>query len=252
MSLGIRLPDRLIVHGLLMMKDGKMSKSKGNVIDPLPLVEKYGLDAVRYYLVRETVFGQDGQFTPEQFVDRVNVDLANDYGNLLNRTLNMIQKYFAGVIPSFQSKVHPVDESLESLMQSTIKEYELLMDNLQITEAFMKVNALVARANKYIDETLPWVLAKDPSQVQTLASVMAHLAHVLLTATTLYSPILVDSYTKALEQLGLPKDHHRYRSIHDMTILSGCKITTPQPLFPRLDPTIEVPFIQQTILKKPA
>jgi methionyl-tRNA synthetase len=252
MSLGIRLPDRLIVHGLLMMKDGKMSKSKGNVIDPLPLVEKYGLDAVRYYLVRETVFGQDGQFTPEQFVDRVNVDLANDYGNLLNRTLNMIQKYFAGVIPSFQSKVHPVDESLESLMQSTIKEYELLMDNLQITEAFMKVNALVARANKYIDETLPWVLAKDPSQVQTLASVMAHLAHVLLTATMLYSPILVDAYTKALEQLGLSKDHHRYRSIHDVTILSGCKITTPQPLFPRLDPTIEVPFIQQTILKKPA
>lgn len=250
MSLGIRLPDRLIVHGLLMMKDGKMSKSKGNVIDPLPLVEKYGLDAVRYYLARETVFGQDGQFTPEQFVDRVNVDLANDYGNLLNRTLTMIQKYFQGIIPPFESKVLPVDIVLESMIQTTIQEYEMLMDNLQMTEALMKVNALVARANKYIDETQPWVLAKDPSQIQSLASVMAHLAHVLLTATILYSPVLVETSIKALDQLGLTKDKHRYSSIHDVLTLSGCVIAPPQPLFPRLDPSVEVPYIQQTILKQ--
>jgi methionyl-tRNA synthetase len=250
MSLGIRLPDRLIVHGLLMMKDGKMSKSKGNVIDPLPLVEKYGLDTVRYYLTRETVFGQDGQFTPEQFVDRLNVDLANDYGNLLNRSLTMIQKYFQGTIPAFESNVHPVDTSLELAIKTTIQEYELLMDNLQITEAMMKVNALVARGNKYIDETLPWVLAKDPAQARTLGSVMAHLAYVLLVTTTLYSPVLVDSSSKALHQLGLALNEQTYETIRHVQTLTGCKITTPQPLFPRLDPMIEVPYIQQTILKK--
>jgi methionyl-tRNA synthetase len=162
----------------------------------------------------------------------------------------MIQKYFHGVIPAYESNVHPVDASLELLIKSTIQEYELLMDNLQLTEAIMKVNALVARGNKYIDETQPWMLAKDPTQAKTLASVMAHLAHVLLTATMLYSPVLVESSTKALNQLGLGSDKQTYEAIYNLQTLSGCTITAPQPLFPRLDPAIEVPYIQQTILKK--
>ena len=114
-ALGLRQADRYFVHGLLMMKDGKMSKSKGNVIDPLPLIDKYGVDAVRYYLAREVVFGNDGQFTPEQFVERFNVDLVNDFGNLLNRTVSMIEKYCDGVIPLYRGQVTEFDTEIEDL-----------------------------------------------------------------------------------------------------------------------------------------
>ena len=242
-SLGIRKPDREFVHGLLMMKDSKMSKSKGNVVDPYPLVERYGVDAVRYYLTREINFGSDGSFSPEQFVERINADLANSYGNLLNRTLGMMNKYFEGVIPAYQGRVTEFDASLEDTVELTIKEYEKAMDDLRITDAIVYVNELVNRANKYIDETTPWVLAKDESKKQHLASVMNHLAYAIYVASRLYHPVLVVAAEKAFDQLGMSEEARKYENVHDKHILDNLKINKAEPLFPRLDPVVEVEFI---------
>jgi methionyl-tRNA synthetase len=244
MALGVRLPDRLFVHGLLMMKDGKMSKSKGNVVSPYPLIERYGVDAVRYYLARETVFGSDGQFTPEQFVERINNDLANDLGNLLNRTLAMIDKYFAGVIPAYQGDVTAFDGGLRKLAEETIRGYEDDLDDLKLTDAFSKVNNLVAKANKYIDDTAPWILNKDESKRDQLASVMTHLANVLYIAGMLMKPILVHASDKLFDQLGVEEVLRNYQSIHRFGVLSNVKTAKGNPLFPRLDAAVEVPFIQ--------
>jgi len=249
MALGLRLPDRVFAHGLLMMKDAKMSKSKGNVIDPVPLMDKYGVDSVRYYLVRETVFGGDGQFSPEQFVERVNTDLANDFGNLLNRTITMVKKYFNGVVPQNQPSISTFDLALASLTKQTIEDYQTLMNQLLITEAYAKVNQLVARANKYIDETQPWNLAKDPKQIKTLQVVMHQLIHTLFVAGALYQPILVTTSDTFFAQLGVKKQP-MLKDLSDPKIVDGLILNQPVPLFPRLDPFIEVPFIQSTILKK--
>ena len=244
-SLGLRKPDREFVHGLLMMKDSKMSKSKGNVVNPYPLVEKYGVDSVRYYLTREINFGSDGSFSPEQFVERVNADLANSYGNLLNRTISMIGKYFEGVVPAYKGHVTEFDASLESVIDLTISNYESLMDDLKATDAIATVNELVNRANKYIDETTPWALAKDESKKEELASVMNHLARAIYVASRLYHPVLVTASDKAFEQLGLSLDDADYKNIKDVHLLDNRQTVKGNPLFPRLDPTIEVPFINE-------
>lgn len=245
MGLGVRVPDRLFVHGLLMMKDGKMSKSKGNVVSPYPLIERYGVDAVRYYLTREVVFGSDGQFTPEQFVERINNDLANDFGNLLNRTLAMINKYFEGVVPTYDGDVTPFDKDLRTLAEETVKGYEEDLDDLKITDAFSKVNNLVAKANKYIDDTAPWALNKDESRRGELASVMSHLANVLFVAGMLFKPILVHASEKLFDQLGLNERQRDYENVRKFGCVANIKINKGDPLFPRLDSAIEVPYIQE-------
>ena len=242
-ALGVRKPDREFIHGLLMMRDSKMSKSKGNVVDPYPLVERYGVDAVRYYLTREVNFGSDGSFTPEQFVERINTDLANAYGNLLNRTVSMINKYFGGVIPAYQGQITEFDGALETMVDTTINEYEKAMDDLRITEAITYVNELVNRSNKYIDETTPWALAKDEAKKEELASVMNHLARSLFVASRLYHPVLVTASDKAFNQLGLPEDKRDYQFIKDKSVLDNCQVQKGEPLFPRLDAEIEVKYI---------
>ena len=242
-SLGLRKPDREFVHGLLMMKDSKMSKSKGNVVDPYPLVEKYGVDAVRYYLTREVNFGSDGSFSPEQFVERINADLANSYGNLLNRTIGMMSKYFGGTIPEYKGQVTEFDGSLESVIKTTIANYENAMDDLRITEAITYVNELVNRANKYIDETMPWALAKDEANKDQLASVMNHLAYAIYVASRLYHPVLVTAADKAFDALGLSEEERKYENISNPKLLDNHQVVKGDPLFPRLDATIEVPFI---------
>ena len=244
-SLGLRKPDREFVHGLLMMKDSKMSKSKGNVVDPYPLVERYGVDAVRYYLTREINFGSDGSFSPEQFVERVNGDLANSFGNLLNRTVSMINKYFEGKIPEYKGQLTEFDGNLESVIKSTISNYENAMDDLRITEAITYVNELVNRANKYIDETTPWALAKDPSRLEELGSVMNHLAYSIYVASRLYHPVLVIASDKAFDQLGINEEERKYENIGNAHILDNHQVNKGEPLFPRLDPAIEVPFINE-------
>ena len=244
-SLGLRKPDRELIHGLLMMKDSKMSKSKGNVVDPYPLVERYGVDAVRYYLAREVTFGQDGSFTPEQFVERNNTDLANSLGNLLNRTVSMINKYFQGVIPAYQGRVTPFDGELESVINFSAKQYENLLDDLKITEAISAAMDIVGRANKYIDETTPWALAKDESKQKDLASVMNHLATALFVAGNLLKPVLVTASDKLFAQLGLNPEEVKYDQIYDLSYIGGQTVNKGDQLFPRLDATIEVPFIQE-------
>ena len=245
MSLGLRCPDREFIHGLLMMKDSKMSKSKGNVVDPYPLVERYGVDALRYYLAREVNFGSDGNFTPEQFVERINTDLANALGNLLNRTVSMINKYFDGIVPEYAGRINEVDGNLEDLTKLTIESYERLMDDLKITDAIAQVNELVARANKYIDETEPWNLAKDPDKKANLASVMLHLTNSIYVAGMLLKPVLVNASDKLFDQLGVTGDLLKYENIYKYGVTGGLKVEKKDQLFPRLDAAIEVAAIQE-------
>lgn len=243
MALGLRLPDKVFVHGLLMMKDEKMSKSKGNVVSPDPLIEKYGLDAVRYYLVRETIFGQDGSFSPRQFVERVNVDLANDFGNLLNRTVAMINKYFSGIIPPYQGALNELDRKLEECEENTLAKYEEDMDNLRVTDAFIEVMNYISLANKYIEESKPWELFKDETKKDVLASCMNHLAQVLRTSAILLSPVILNASSKVFEQLGVEKER-TWDSLKDKHCLDNKHVSKGNPLFPRLDVEKEIEFIK--------
>lgn len=243
-SIGARLPDRVFVHGLLMMKDGKMSKSKGNVVSPYPLIEKYGVDAVRYYLVREVVFGQDGQFTPEQFVERINMDLANNIGNLVSRTVSMIQKYFGGEIPEFESNVNEFDHELEVLTDNTIDSFISKMDDLHVTEAYIDVMNLLARANKYIEEMAPWALAKDETKIRNLKSVMAHLANIIFVGTKLLEPVLVEKSKLIYESLGMNKYESDFNNIKNKNILDKHVVKKGEALFPRLDTVKEAEYIK--------
>ena len=248
MALDLPLPKKVFAHGWLLMKDGKMSKSKGNVVDPVTLIDRYGLDALRYYLLREVPFGSDGVFTPEGFIERINFDLANDLGNLLNRTVAMMNKYFGGRIPSYKGAVTAFDESLVEMNKHTVEKYEEAMDNMEFSVALTSIWQLVSRTNKYIDETEPWVLAKDETRQEELASVMVHLAETLRRVAVLLTPFLTATPKSIFEQLNV--NHEQYTSWESLATFGTLPEETDvvkkgTPIFPRLDLEEEVAYIKE-------
>lgn len=240
-GLNLRLPDRVFVHGLLDLNGEKMSKSRGNVVSPLPLIERYGVDTVRWFLAKEFSFGSDGRFTPELFADRVNIDLANNFGNLVNRTTSMISKYFDGIVPELKNPGEN-ERNIEVLTEKTIKAYENLMDDLKVTEALNEVINLLNVANKYIEESQPWVLSKE-GKIEELGNVMAVLTNTIIVGTKLLSPVLVESAPKVFALFNLNEKQQAYESVHDFCCFAGNHVDKGTPLFPRLDVAVETEFI---------
>ena len=202
MALGEPLPKQIFGHGWLLLEGGKMSKSKGNVVDPVILIQKYGLDAVRYFLLREVPFGSDGVFSNESLINRINSDLANDLGNLVSRTIAMIDKYFAGVIPEDRTE-GDFDSELIKVVSETPLKVEDLMDQLQFSSALTEIWKAISRTNKYIDETMPWVLSRNEADKPRLAAVMYNLAESLRVISILLQPFMPETPLKIWSQLGI-------------------------------------------------
>lgn len=250
MALDLPLPKHIIGHGWLLMRDGKMSKSKGNVVYPEMIVERYGLDALRYYLMRAVPFGNDGVFTPEDFIDKINFDLANDLGNLLNRTVAMINKYRGGQIPELKSGVTVFDKDLEDVAANTIKNFEEQMDSVHFSNALDEVWKLVARSNKYIDETEPWILAKDETKKDELDSVLAHLAASLRLVAILIQPVMTHTPKEIFAQLGLNSDDMAIQGVSYFDLPAGAQVVAKgTPIFPRLDVEEEQEYIKSKMTK---
>lgn len=248
MALDLPLPKRIYGHGWLLMKDGKMSKSKGNVVYSEFLVNHYGLDSLRYYLMREIPFGSDGIFTPEAYVTRTNSDLSNDLGNLLNRTVAMVNQYFDGEVPALDSAQTEFDIELEQLANKTIESYNESLNNLQFNVTLQDVWKFVARTNKYIDETTPWILARE-ARTEELANVLAHLVESLRIIGTLLRPFLVETPEKMAEQLGLDleTDMAWAKLIFGELPENLKAVEKGEPIFPRLDAEKEIAVIKESM-----
>jgi methionyl-tRNA synthetase len=247
MALDLPLPKKVFAHGWVLMKDGKMSKSKGNVVDPWVLIDRYGLDTVRYYLLREVPFGADGVFTPEGFVERINYDLANDLGNLVHRSLTMIEKYFQGSIPAYQGHVNPFDRELENVHIETTQLVEERMENMEFSIALGYIWSAIGRTNKYIDETKPWEVARDVEREKELKSIMNHLAESIRRIAIMIQPFIPATSEKILHQIGIQevqpwKELQGFsRYTHEQVISKG------EPLFPRLEIEPEVEYIKTSM-----
>ncbi|MGD2199686.1 methionine--tRNA ligase [Lysinibacillus fusiformis] len=248
MALDLPLPKKVFAHGFIMMKDGKMSKSKGNVIYPEMLIERYGLDATRYFLLRELPFGSDGVFSPESFIERTNFDLANDLGNLLNRTISMINKYYDGIIPSENLQSTEFDTALKEQAESVRIKYEESMEKMQFSVVLADLWTLVSRTNKYIDETQPWVLAKEEADKPKLGSVMRNLAESLHQIAVMLQPFMTTTPKRMMEQLGLDDKFLAWDTIETFgnTIPANIKVVEKGiPIFPRLENEVEIAYIRE-------
>ena len=233
MALGLELPKQVFGHGWLLVDGGKMSKSKGNVVDPVVLVNMFGADAVRYYLLREIPFGSDGLFNNEIFIKKVNTDLANDLGNLLSRTIAMVYKYFDGVIQAPTCK-EAIDDELINLALSTPGKVEASIDALKIPEALESIWTLISRANKYIDETTPWILAKDEEKEERLGTVLYNLLETLRFVSVMISPFLTETSVKINDQLNTKVT--TWESLKEFNgTVAGDKVVKGDVIFPRID-----------------
>ena len=233
-AMGVELPQKVYGHGWLVIDGDKMSKSKGNVIDPLALIDEFGADAIRYFLLREIVFGNDGNFSRDALITRINSDLANDLGNLLHRTVSMIEKYHGGVVTNAGVN-EAVDEDLQALVKTTVVNFEKDMDAMEINSAIKGVWALISRANKYIDETGPWILAKDEAKAARLQTVMYNLAETLRVVAILVAPFIPSTSPKIYTQLGLEVPAEFLLTDAEFGKMESTKVQKGEPLYPRIE-----------------
>ncbi len=238
MALELPLPDRVFGHGWLLLNGGKMSKSLGNVVDPVVLCKRYGVDAIRYFLLREVPFGNDGVFSNESLINRINIDLANDLGNLLSRSVAMVEKYFGGTLP-VERQNGEFDDELKTMCEAMPAAVTSCMDKLLCPQALQEIFKVIQRANKYIDETMPWVLAKDEANRARLATVLYNLLETLRCCTVLLGAFLPETAPRIFEQLGIAEGNEEIKSFDsaaqfgllpaDVTVKKG------EALFPRID-----------------
>lgn len=249
-ALNLRCPDKMLAHGLLLTHGGiKLSKSFHNAVEPKILVDRYGLDAFRWYMVRGVRFGEQGQFTPTLFVNLTNTDLANGYGNLVNRTINMIKKYDNCIVPEYKEPVLDVTKKLYSDISVFINQYENAWDDFDVTTASSAAMSIVNAANKYVDESAPWILAKE-GKVAEIDEVMHALAYTIRSSSIMLKPFLVTRADMALDELNVPEELRKLSTIRDFKCFGGIKNNDPVPLFPRLKKDEEINWLEELFAGK--